>query len=121
MTCVAGVVPGLVVQPNMMVVFPNKTAVSEVGSSVLEYKFSQLRTSDAGDYTCTATVDIPEAGINSITGSTVGNITVKSELIFHTSKPHPSLHSSTACGEFLRYTSGPLGTTLLWNSLQPHV
>ena len=76
LTCLAAVVADLVVQPDLEIVFPNSTAVEKTSS--LEYTFSSLKTSDAGYYTCTATVNI--SGIVSISGSAVENITVASEL-----------------------------------------
>ena len=51
------------VQPDLQIVFPNTTEIAASNISSLNYTFSPLRTSDRGQYTCTATVNIPQAGI----------------------------------------------------------
>ena len=76
MICSASVVAGLVVLPDVKVVFPNSTEVSAVNSSSVEYVFSPLRISDGGQYTCTATVNIPQAGITNLKSSALETITV---------------------------------------------
>ena len=76
--CSASVVAGLVVLPDLKIVFPNSTEISVINSSSLDYMFSPLRTSDGGQYTCTATVNISQAGIIDLQNSAVGNITVAS-------------------------------------------
>ena len=63
MNCSASVVNGLVVLPDLTIVFPNSTMISEDGTNSLVYMFSPLRMSDGGQYTCTAVVNIPVAGI----------------------------------------------------------
>ena len=63
MNCSARVVDGLVMLPDLTIVFPNSTVISEDGTNSLAYMFSPLRMSDGGRYTCTATVNIPVAGI----------------------------------------------------------
>ena len=45
-------------------------------SSSLDYMFSPLRTSDGGQYTCTATVNIPRAGIMGLQNSAVKTLVV---------------------------------------------
>ena len=74
--CSASVVAGLVVLPDLKIVFPNSTEVSAVNSSSVDYVFYPLRTSDGGQYTCTATVNIPQAGITDLQSSGVETITV---------------------------------------------
>ena len=74
--CSASVVAGLVVLPDLKIVFPNSTEVSAVNSSAVDYVFYPLRTSDGGQYTCTATVNIPQAGITDLQSSVVETITV---------------------------------------------
>ena len=76
-TCSAEVVPGLVVEPDLNIVFPNSNATSVENNSSLQHTVSPLRTSDGGNYTCTAIVNIPGAGVTALTSSTVENITVK--------------------------------------------
>ena len=63
MNCSASVVDGLVVLPDLTILFPNSTVISEDGTNSLVYMFSPLRMSDGGQYTCTATVNIPQAEI----------------------------------------------------------
>ena len=77
-SCSAEVVPGLVVEPDLKIVFPDSNATSVENNSSLKHTFSPLRTSDGGSYTCTAIVNIPGAGVTNLTESTVENITVKS-------------------------------------------
>ena len=76
--CSASVVDGLVVLPDLKIVFPNSTEISAMNTSSLVYTFSPLRTSDGGQYTCTATVNIPQAGITDRQSSTVETVTVAS-------------------------------------------
>ena len=74
--CSASVVAGLVVVPDLKIVFPNSTEISVMDSSSLDYMFSPLRTSDGGQYTCTATVNIPQAGIMNLQNSAVETVVV---------------------------------------------
>ena len=67
------------VQPDLEIVFPNTTDIAAMNITSLTYTFSQLRASDGGQYTCTATVNIPEVGIADIKISTTENVTVASE------------------------------------------
>ena len=66
------------VLPELKIVFPNSTEISVMNSSSLDYMFSPLRTSDGGQYTCTATVNIPRAGIIDLQNSAMWNVTVAS-------------------------------------------
>ena len=74
--CSAGVVDGLVVLPDMKIVSPNSTVISVMNSSSVEYVFSPLKTSHGGQYTCTATLNIPQAGITDLTTSATETIIV---------------------------------------------
>ena len=68
------------VQPDLEIVFPNTIEIIvELNSTSLSHTFSPLRTSDGGQYTCTATVNIPEVGIADLKNSATENITVASE------------------------------------------
>ena len=64
------------VLPDLKIVFPNSTEISVMNTSSLDYMFSPLRTSDGGQYTCTATVNIPQAGIIDLQSSVIEIITV---------------------------------------------
>ena len=67
----------MVVQPDLEIVGPGGSALASVGQSVtLTHMFSPLVTSDGGQYTCTATLNIPEAGITNLLGSAIENIDV---------------------------------------------
>ena len=66
------------VQPDLQIVFPNTTEIVAMNISSLNYTFSSLRTSDGGQYTCTATVNIHEAGIAGLHGSAMETLTVAS-------------------------------------------
>ena len=77
--CSASVVAGLVIQPDMEIVFPNISEVVTMSSSSLIYTFSPLRTSDGGQYTCTATVNIPQAGITDLKSTAIETLSVASE------------------------------------------
>ena len=66
------------VLPDLKIVFPNSTEIPEMNTSSLVYTFSPLRTSDGGQYTCTATVNIPQAGITDLQSSAVETVTVAS-------------------------------------------
>ena len=66
LNCTTNVVPGLVVDPNMSIVFPNSTVVSVTDTTSVGHTFSPLRMSDSGQYTCTATINIPQAGITDL-------------------------------------------------------
>ena len=74
--CSANVVPGLVIEPLMEIDFSNSTLAA--GNSLVEHTFSLLKTSDGGEYTCTATINIPQAYITNLNQSATGNITVAS-------------------------------------------
>ena len=77
--CSASVVAGLLVLPDLKIVSPNSTEVLAVSSSSVDYVFSPLRASDGGQYTCTATVNILQAGITDLQSSAVEIITVVGE------------------------------------------
>ena len=77
--CSASVVAVLVVMPDIKIVHPNSTLILVVNSSSsVEYMFSPLRTSDGGQYTCTATINIPQTGITDFNTSVMANVTVAS-------------------------------------------
>ena len=77
--CLATVVPGLVVEPQLEIKFSNSTLAA--GNSSVEHTFSPLKTSHGGEYTCIATIIIPQAGITNLNQSATGNITVASECV----------------------------------------
>ena len=61
--CSADVVAGLVVGPDLVLVAPNGSVVaSQRSTTTLTHTFPRLRIHDGGQYTCTATTTIPEAG-----------------------------------------------------------
>ena len=78
--CTATVVPGLAVDPDMSIVFPNSTVVSVTDTTLMGHTFSPLRMSDSGQYTCTATINIPQAGITDLLSTTRATVSVVCEL-----------------------------------------
>ena len=71
----------MVVQPDLEIVGHDGSVLASVGQNVtLTHMFSPLATSNGGQYTCTATFNIPEAGITDLQGSAMEVITVASEL-----------------------------------------
>ena len=64
------------VLPDLKIVFPNSTEMLAVNRSFVDYVFPQLRTSDGGLYICTATINIPLAGILDRQSSAMEMITV---------------------------------------------
>ena len=79
LNCTASVVDGLIVLPDLVIVGPDSTMSSMNNTSSLIYTFTPLRTSDGGEYTCTATVNILEAEITDLQSSTTKTITVSSQ------------------------------------------
>ena len=76
--CNLSVVPFLSVAPTVQLVAPNNSEVASGSVPSLTHTLNPVRTSDAGQYTCRATVDIPSVGVSvSAQGSTT--LTVQSE------------------------------------------
>ena len=67
------------VQPDLQIVFPNTTEIVAMNISSLSYTLCPLITSDGDQYTCTATVNIPEAEIAGLQGSAMEALTVIGE------------------------------------------
>ena len=93
--CSATVVAGLISNPDMKIVFSNSTLVADMDTSV-QYTFYPLRTSDGGQYNCTAIINIPGTGVRNLSTSTRETIKVSSEFPFYTyfhfySVPTPSV------------------------------
>ena len=79
--CSASLVDGVVVQPHLRIVGPDgRTLASAVQSVALIHVFSPLVTSDAGHYSCIATLNIPEASITGLQNSAVKTIPQLSKL-----------------------------------------
>ena len=74
--CSATLAAVLVVQPDMKIAFPNSTEISQAINSSIEYRFNSLRISDGGQYTCTSTINIPQAGIADLHTSVTKTLTV---------------------------------------------
>ena len=74
--CSALVVAGLVVLPDLKIVFPNSTEILVTNRSSLDYMFSSLKASDGGQYTCISTVSIPQIGITDFQSSAMETIIV---------------------------------------------
>ena len=80
--CNVSVVPFLSVAPTVQWVAPNNSEVASGYGPSLTHTLNPVRTSDAGQYTCQATVDILSVGVSvSAQGSTT--LTVQSESLGH--------------------------------------
>ena len=90
----ATVVPGLVIDPDMKVVFPNSTVVSVTDTTSVGHTFSPLRMSDSGQYTCTATINIRQAGITDLLSTTRETVSVVCAL---SSTLRVYVHSHSLC------------------------
>ena len=73
---------GLVVDPDLEIVSHNSTEIvsAAVGARSLKHTFSPLRISDEDQYTCTATVSIPQAGITDLHSSATSTLSVVCKL-----------------------------------------
>ena len=80
--CIVSVVPFLTVAPTVQWVAPNNSEVASGSGPSLTHTLNPVRTSDAGQYTCRATVDIPSVGV-SVTGQSSTTLTVQSECLEH--------------------------------------
>ena len=74
--CSASVVADLVVEPDMKIVFPDSTEIPLDATKTLNHTFSSLRISDGGHYTCTATINIPQAGLTNLQSSVAKTLAV---------------------------------------------
>ena len=74
--CSATLAAVLVVQPDMKIAFPNSTEISQAINSSIEYRFNSLRISDGGQYTCTSTINLLQAGIADLHTSVTKTLTV---------------------------------------------
>ena len=81
MNCSATAVSGLISNPDMKIVFPDSTVLTDMSATSVQYIFSPLRTSDGGQYNCTATINIPQAGIANLNTSKLKTITVSSQFV----------------------------------------
>ena len=64
------------VLPDMKIVFSNSTMISVANSTSVQHIFSPLKRSDGGQYTCTATINIPQAGIRDLQSSVIETVRV---------------------------------------------
>ena len=76
--CTVSVVPFLTVAPTLQWVAPGNSEVASGSGPSLTHMLDPVRTSDAGQYTCWATVDIPSVGV-SVSGQSSTTLTVQSE------------------------------------------
>ena len=72
------VVPFLTVAHTLQWVAPGNSEVASGAGPSLTHMLDPVRTSDAGQYTCQATVDIPSVGV-SVSGQSNTTLTVQSE------------------------------------------
>ena len=76
--CTVSVVPFLTVASTLQWVAPGDSEVASGSGPSLTHTLDPVRTSDAGQYTCWATVDIPSVGV-SVSGQSSTTLTVQSE------------------------------------------
>ena len=78
--CTVSVVPFLTVAPTLQWVAPSYSEVASGSGPSLTHTLHPVRTSDAGQYTCQATVNIPSVGVSvSSQNSTI--LSVQSESV----------------------------------------
>ena len=91
LTCIVGVVEGLIVQPAIVwtkqaVGAGGDTALNSISvgavrtSNTVTLSFNNLNTSDAGQYTCTATVNVSAINIT-VTNNSMVDIRLQSEWV----------------------------------------
>ena len=94
LTCIVDVIEGLIVQPNIAwtkqsVSYNDDIALNSISveavrtNNTVILSFDSINTSDAGQYTCTATVDISAINVT-VTNDSMVDIRVKSERIADT-------------------------------------
>ena len=76
--CTVSVDPFLTVAPTLQWVGPGDSEVASGSGPSLTHTLGPVRTSDAGQFTCRATVDIPSAGV-SVSGQSSTTLTVQSK------------------------------------------
>ena len=82
LTCVVGVVEGLVVQPTIMWTKQYEVSQSIIGQRMennLTLQFNFINTSDAGQYTCTAGIKVENINLT-VSNSIMTNITLQSKV-----------------------------------------
>ena len=78
LTCVVGVVKGLVVQPTITWTRQSQFIIGQRMENDLTIQFNPINTSDAGQYTCTAAVEVESISLN-VSDSMMTNITLQSK------------------------------------------
>ena len=116
------VVPFLTVAPTLQWMAPGNSEVASSTGPSLTHILDPVRTSDADQYTCQATVDIPSVGV-SVTGQTSTALTVQSESPGHNgcvmcSLPLLFLHSPPTSCDCL---SQPYHFPVCWHWPHPHL
>ena len=76
LVCNVSMVSFLTVAPKVQWVAPNNSEVASGSGPSLTHTLNPVRTSDAGQYTCLTTVDIPSVGV-SVTGESSTTLTVQ--------------------------------------------
>ena len=77
--CTVTEVPHLAVQPTVELIGPEGSLATVVGL-ILTHTVDSVKTSDAGQYTCMASVDIPLASVD-VSGQSSSTLTVQSESV----------------------------------------
>ena len=77
--CTVTEIPHLAVQPTMELIGPGGSLATAVGLLVT-YTVDPVKTSDAGQYTCRASVNIPSVSVD-VSGQSSSTLTVQSESV----------------------------------------
>ena len=72
-------IPNLVVQPTIEWLEPGGSVLSSINGTSLNITLNPVKTSDAGQYTCQATIAVESVGVN-VEGENSTILTVQSEL-----------------------------------------
>ena len=113
--CTVSVVPFLTVAPTLQWVAPGNSEVESGYGPSLTHTLDPVRTSDAGQYTCQATVDIASVGV-SVSGQSSTTLTVQSESPGHSGYLLYcySYSSLCVCVYSVSMTVGGYGFTIWW-------
>ena len=105
------VVPFLTVAPTFQWMAPGDSEVANGSGPSLTHTLDPVRTSDAGQYTCRATVDIASVGV-SVSGQSSTILTVQSESPGHSSTFFTAIPIVIASVYSVSMTVGGYGSTV---------
>jgi len=120
--CNVSVVPFLTVAPTLQWVAPSNSEVASGSSTSLTHTLDPVRTSDAGQYTCRATVDIPSVNVY-VSGQSSTTLTVQSESLdtVGVACAHPPLLFSYSPFTLCDYLCQSFCSPFCWHWPHPHL